>query len=133
MTDLGGRPPLQRVFALLNSAQEIIYLGAAAAGQSPWMATWESRDRINTALSRLFSAQREKPTEVLLVGSIGLPLPVARQILALLAGWFPSALVEKLARGGRPQGRPVLHIENGRVVKAWPSRTAAAREEGCTE
>ena len=54
MTDLGGRPPLQRVFALLNSGQEIIYLGTAAAGQSPWMATWENRDRIDTALSRLF-------------------------------------------------------------------------------
>ncbi len=128
--DLGGRPPLQRVFALLDSAGEIIYLGVASAGRTPWTATWENRERIDNGLARLFRSLGERPREITLLGSCGLPLPVARQILALLAGWFPGAMVEKLARGGRPQGRPVLHVENGRVQGAWPSRTAAARAAG---
>ena len=131
MTDLGGRPSIHRVFALLNSANEVIYLGAATAGQSPWQTTWENRERIDNGLARLFRSIGERPTEITVIGSVGLPQGVARQILALLAGWFPRALVEKLPRGGRPQGRPVLKVENGRVQGSWPSRIAAARAAGC--
>ena len=122
MTDLGGRPPLQRALALLNSAQEIIYLARRRPGNRLGWRHGKTGTASTQRVSRLFSAQREKPTEVLLVGSIGLPLPVARQILAVFAGWFPSA-VEKLARGGRPQGRPVLHIEK------WPSCQGVAQPD----
>jgi hypothetical protein len=126
--DPGGPRPKHRVYALLAGGR-VIYIGVAAAGQPSWEVTWEHRERIDNALARLFRSIAEKPTEVMLLGTVGLHKAVAYQAAALLGDWFPGALVEKPRRGGGRAGWPVSWIKGGRVM-IFPSRAAAARSVG---
>jgi hypothetical protein len=127
--DPGGPRPKHRVYALLAGGQ-VVYIGVAKAGRPSWEVTWVNRERLDNAQARLFRGLAEKPTEVTLLGSLGIHADVAYKVAETLGAWFRGALVEKPRRGGYPPGRPVCRIGPGGRVQVYPSRTAAAKAAG---
>ncbi len=130
MPDLGGRPSMHRVFGLVDEfSGKMLYIGVAS-GKSTWENLWREKEHVQgNPLAELFRSISARPREVLLLGSVGVPQSLAYQVAALLATWFKGCLVETPRRGGNPRGRPVSHIENGRI-QVFPSRVAAAKAAG---
>ena len=124
-----GPKPRHRVYALVDEAGQVIYIGVAAAGRASWEVTWDHRENTDSVLSRLLRTLERKPAEITLLGSVGLHTKTAFQAAGVLGAWFPGAVVEGLTPGGGRHGRAVSRVKAGRI-ETWPSRTAAAKAVG---
>ena len=118
------------------------FVQAARQGESPWRTLWEHQDEIGTRLARWFrelSSAGVLPQEVTILGrAVALPQWTARLLAAFWleeitrkAGSFPEfpdfILNERINRGGRGKGRPVVHIDGDGKLTRFESLSAAGR------
>ena len=113
-----GPKPRHRVYALVDEAGQVIYIGVAAAGRASWEVTWDHRENTDSVLSRLLRTLERKPAEITLLGSVGLHTKTAFQAAGVLGAWFPGAVVEGLTPGGGRHGRAVSRVKAGHIETA---------------
>ncbi len=121
------------------------FVQAARQGESPWRTLWDHRDEIGTRLAQWFrelSSAGVLPQEMTILGrAVALPQRTARLLaafwleeIARKAGSFPEfpdfILNERVNRGGRGKGRPVVHIDSDGKLTRFESLSAAGRVLG---
>jgi hypothetical protein len=127
-----GRPAEYRVFGLVDSnTGQLAYVAADRRGKPRWPAIWAHRAVLSGELACFLRSQRERPVEVVLLGSaIGLPAKTARAAADLLRGLLPASIQERKAAGRR---RPVAQVGKDGSLRCWPSQSACGRDLGITK
>lgn len=132
MKDLGGPRPKYAVILLTDAKGNVGHVGVRRLDRpARWEPIWRLKNQIDTPLSRWLRTLDNRPTEIVLLGSVGMHARTARAAAAALrAGWFPGAV-----GGGKSPGRrrwTAKIAADGSLTAVWPSQAAAARSLGVT-